>query len=316
MSEESDEKKMNFVLKKRVVKEALSCIKILVFPMTLVTLHGFLGDTYNYIYVWNTFDLECKLFKFEEGLVDIFELNDEICACIFRNGKVILWDVFLEEEVLTLVGHMARVMSIINIPGGYMTTSEGGTVKMWEQDKCIFSYTLIANIRCDCAVVLPNERLVLGTSSGKLYVLDIKAEKVSKIHHHLLRIIHLRLLPDNTLLSQCRKGEIRIWDITTWRYQTLFKQFDTNIERCADFMAVRNLPQEIVKLIQNDGKIYSLGTRHLVYVKDVLPTVIIIDLVTKRTKYLFLSYLCSNVMGDKLILGSVESLHMYSFMSE
>ena len=296
-------------LESRVTMTGLFISKILTFPLTLVTLHGFGGVTHNYIRIWNPINLEWKIFKFDEDLVDILQLEQGICACIFENGKIILWDVYLEEPILTLEGHTHRVTSIIAIPGGYITTSEDGTLKMWKRNECFRSMEARNTFNC---VLLLQDSFIVGTSGGDLHVFDMKGNLQIQLPDHRSAIINLKLLPENQLLSQCYRGEIRIWNIQTWKYTTLFKSFDSNIKECSNFPeCIKDLPPKLIQEIENDRILHNVG-KFLVALHKNNPGCIIIDTETQKITYKTIPHHCSNVMGNKLITGDPDSLCIYT----
>lgn len=308
--------KLDLVPQCKVTVNNLHCKKILVFPMTLVTLHGFADQIYNYIRIWCTTDLSWKTFKFEDELVDILPLDDGICAYIFQNGQVSLWDVFLEQEVLALWGHTSKVIFIIHTPTGFMTISQDCTVKLWEKKECIFSHRVSDKLKCQCAIVLPDGRLVLGMYGGDILVFDIKTKQVLSLPEHFTSIMHLRSISDDKLLSQEYRGKIRIWNTTSWKYDIVLKAFDTDITNCSNIMSTLDLPSDIIHNIQSNDKLYSVGKNYLIYVRNSLPLVIIIDLVTKASKYVTLGHHCSNIMENKLIMGDIDSICIYSLTKQ
>ena len=293
-------------LESKITMDGLFVTKILTFPLTLVTLHCFRG-----IRIWNPVNLEWKIFKFDEDLADILQLKDGICACIFKNGKVVLWDVYLEKAILILEGHTDRVTSIIDIPGGYITTSEDETLKLWKGNECFRSIEADSTFNC---VLLLQDSFIAGTSDGDLQVFDMKGNLQIQLPDHRYAVIYLKLLPHAQLLSQDYRGEIRIWNIQTWKYTKLLDHFYTNIKECSNFPAcIKDLPDEFIQEIRNDKVLHNIGKFLIALDKDI-PICIIIDTESKKIIYQNVPHRCSNIMGNKLIIGDPNNLCIYTLL--
>lgn len=291
--------------------ECLFIDKMLIFSTILVTLHSYRGITHNHIKLWSILTFKCKVVYFSEDLVNIFELQDGICACAFNNGKVILYDVFLEKEIAILKEHTEKVTAIIDIKDGYITLSEDESFKIWKEDECIRTVKCLTIF--NHITLLPDDRFILGAGNSRdLIVFSMTGELIVSLPHHNLGISLLRILSDGSLLSQCRQGEIRIWNTKTWKYIQLFETFDTDISKCKNFSLVRSLPEKIIDEISTDGTLYNIGDKFLIYFFKNNPVTVIVDIINEKSYTEFIPHHRSVLLEDKLIIGNLDSLCIYT----
>jgi WD40 repeat protein len=142
------------------------------------------------------------------------------------DNAIVIWDLTTGSESARLEGHADKVCAICSLPDGRLASASGGednSIRVWDLSLRTAVRPHVdrhhASVESMCA--LPDRRIALGASDGKIWILDDKTGNESAfLEGHSRKVHALCALPNGQLASGSDDDTIRFWDLSINREVT------------------------------------------------------------------------------------------------
>jgi len=155
-----------------------------------------------------------------------------------------MYDYYLTGKIHILKGHRDSVWCINVLPNGKIVSgSSDHTIRIWDPETGNCE-KILYHLHCVmCIIILSNEHIIIGDNSYELHIWNLENHKSELFGRHNSEILCCTKISNEMIVSGSRCGEIKIWRLN-----------------CLDHK--KEYIKECIKTFQNDNSVFSIIHLH------------------------------------------------------